>query len=135
MPYGAVHVGHDATGAIRAHTLRWNPRTQTGQRTRKETSMPRVAARRELLHCGRRRIRGRPAMKRLSLLAVLAITGIIAVAMPVAAAAQGSSTNPDPLPLPAGEELLWNVVGEGVQIYDCTPGATDPTTNVWTFRE
>jgi hypothetical protein len=97
--------------------------------------MPRAAVGGELLNCGCRRIRGGPVVKRLSLLAVLAMAGVIAVAMPAAAAPQERSAGPDPLPLPAGQEPVWKVVGEGVQIYDCEPSATDPTTKVWTFRE
>jgi hypothetical protein len=37
--------------------------------------------------------------------------------------------------VPAGQELVWDVLGVGVQIYDCKPGATDPNVSVWTFRE
>jgi hypothetical protein len=31
--------------------------------------------------------------------------------------------------------LVWDVVGVGVQIYDCKPSVTDPSVSVWTFRE
>jgi hypothetical protein len=31
--------------------------------------------------------------------------------------------------------VVWDVVGVGVQIYDCKPSAIDPSVSVWTFRE
>jgi Protein of unknown function (DUF3455) len=42
---------------------------------------------------------------------------------------------PPALQVPAGQELVWDVVGVGVQIYDCKPSTTDPNVSVWTFRE
>ena len=75
-----------------------------------------------------------PVIKRVLVLAVLAMTLVLASTMP-AAARQESSTNPDSLPLPADQELVWKVVGRGVQIYDCQPSSADPTIDVWTFRE
>ena len=80
-------------------------------------------------------IQGGPAIKRLSLFVVVVLVQVIAVALPAAAGSQGAPTSSDPLPLPPGQELVWKVVGKGVQIYDCMPSPTDPTTKVWTFRE
>jgi hypothetical protein len=42
---------------------------------------------------------------------------------------------PDPIKVPPAQDLVWAVVGKGVQIYDCTPTATDPDAFSWTFRE
>src|SRR5437899_270188 len=42
---------------------------------------------------------------------------------------------PDNLKVPDGEVLLFTAVGEGVQIYNCTPSATDASQFAWTFKE
>lgn len=42
---------------------------------------------------------------------------------------------PAELKVPDGEVLLFAAVGRGVQIYECTPSATDPSQSVWTFKE
>ena len=67
-------------------------------------------------------------------LTVLSMALVVASTMP-AAAQQETSTKSESLPLPADQELVWKVVGRGVQIYDCQPSPADPTANVWTLRE
>jgi Protein of unknown function (DUF3455) len=52
-----------------------------------------------------------------------------------AAAATTQLEVPAALQVPPGHELVWEVRGVGVQIYDCAVSATDPSTSVWTFRE
>src|SRR5436309_2246834 len=42
---------------------------------------------------------------------------------------------PDSLKVPDGEVLLFTAIGRGVQIYNCTASATDPTQFGWTFKE
>jgi hypothetical protein len=66
----------------------------------------------------------------------LVLALVVGSGLPAAA----DTTNPQPdvppaLQVPAGQELVWDVVGIGVQIYDCKPSATDPNVSVWTFRE
>jgi hypothetical protein len=42
---------------------------------------------------------------------------------------------PGDITVPAGQKVVLDVVGKGVQIYDCTPSAADPSGLTWTFRE
>jgi hypothetical protein len=42
---------------------------------------------------------------------------------------------PDAIAVPAGQKVVLDVVGKGVQIYDCKPSAADPSVLAWTFRE
>jgi len=60
---------------------------------------------------------------------------VLGSALPAAAGPAQQPPVPDPLRVPADQELVWRVVGKGVQIYDCKPSTTDPSTFVWTFRE
>ena len=52
-------------------------------------------------------IQGGPAIKRLPMVATVTIALILSFAMPAGASAGGSSTSPGRLPLPAGQELVW----------------------------
>ena len=42
---------------------------------------------------------------------------------------------PDAIKPPAGQQVVLDVAGKGVQIYDCRPTTTDPNVSAWTFRE
>ena len=71
------------------------------------------------------------------LLGLLALLGSILVAG--AAGPAGAGTRPPKVPeaiqIPAGQKVVLDVTGKGVQIYDCKPSAGDPANLVWTFRE
>jgi hypothetical protein len=41
---------------------------------------------------------------------------------------------PDNLKVPNGQEVLMKALGKGVQIYDCTQKADDPSKFEWSFR-
>jgi hypothetical protein len=70
------------------------------------------------------------------LLALLILPLLVGSAPAAAAdAARRTPTIPPPLQVPAGQKLVWEVVGVGVQIYDCRPSPDDPSVFVWTFRE
>jgi hypothetical protein len=72
-------------------------------------------------------MRRRPFL--LGLLALLSSTLVAGAALPA-----GAGDKPPPVPpeiqAPAGQKVVLDVVGKGVQIYDC-----DATTRAWTFRE
>ena len=77
-------------------------------------------------------MRRRPFL--LGLLALLSSTLVAGAAMPA-----GAGSKPPPVPeaiqVPAGQKVVLDVVGKGVQIYDCRPSAADPNLLTWTFRE
>jgi hypothetical protein len=77
-------------------------------------------------------MRRRPLL--LGLLALLGLTLVAGAAMPA-----GAGPKPPPVPdairPPAGQQVVLDVAGKGVQIYDCRPSATDPNVSAWTFRE
>jgi Protein of unknown function (DUF3455) len=72
-------------------------------------------------------MRRRPFL--LGLLALLSST-LVAGAALQAGAGDKPPPVPDAIKVPAGQEVVLDVVGKGVQIYDC-----DAATRAWTFRE
>jgi hypothetical protein len=95
-----------------------------------------------VLECGansiaaRRPNQGGHTINRLRL-ALLVLALVIGPGLPAAADTAHSPLKvPPALQVPAGQEVVWDVVGVGVQIYDCKPSTTDPkNVSVWTFRE
>jgi hypothetical protein len=77
-------------------------------------------------------MRRRPFL--LVLLALLSSTLVAGAAMPAGAGGKPPSV-PAAIQVPAGQKVVLDVVGKGVQIYDCRPSATDPNVLAWTFRE
>ena len=77
-------------------------------------------------------MRRRPFL--LGLLALLSATLVAGAAAPAGAGSKPPAV-PDAIRVPAGQEVVLDVVGKGVQIYDCKPSATDPAVLAWTFRE
>jgi Protein of unknown function (DUF3455) len=77
-------------------------------------------------------MRRRPIL--LGLLALLSSTLVAGAAIPAGAGSKPPAVSKELQP-PAGQEVVLDVVGKGVQIYDCRPSATDPNVLVWTFRE
>jgi hypothetical protein len=77
-------------------------------------------------------MRRRPLL--LGLLALLCATLVAGAAVPAGAGGKPPEVPPELQP-PAGQKVVLDVVGKGVQIYDCKPSATDPAVLVWTFRE
>ena len=77
-------------------------------------------------------MRRRPFL--LGLLALLCATLVAGAAVP-AGAGGGPPDAPPELQPPAGQKVVLDVVGKGVQIYDCKPSVNDPAVLVWTFRE
>jgi hypothetical protein len=74
-------------------------------------------------------MRRRPFL--LGLLALLGTTLVAAVAVPAGAGAGPKPPEvPEAIQVPAGQQVVLDVAGKGVQIYDC-----NPTTLAWTFRE
>jgi hypothetical protein len=78
-------------------------------------------------------MRRRPLL--LGLLALLSSTLVAGAAMPAGAGGSRPPTVPAAIQVPAGQKVVLDVTGKGVQIYDCRPSATDPAVNAWTFRE
>jgi hypothetical protein len=78
-------------------------------------------------------MRRRPFL--LGLLALLSATLVAGAAVPAGAGGSKPPVVPDPIQVPAGQKVVLDVAGKGVQIYDCKPSATDPAVLVWTFRE
>jgi hypothetical protein len=80
-------------------------------------------------------MRRRPFL--LGLVALLGSTLIAGAAVP--AGAGSKPPRPPAVPpliqVPAGHEVVLDVVGKGVQIYDCKPSVDDQDVLVWTFRE
>ena len=72
-------------------------------------------------------MRRRPFL--LGLLALLSSTLVAGAALPAGAGSK-PPTVPVEIQVPAGQKVVLDVVGKGVQIYDC-----NPTTLGWTFRE
>jgi Protein of unknown function (DUF3455) len=72
-------------------------------------------------------MRRRPFL--LGVLVLLSSTLIAGAAMPAGAGSRPPDV-PKELQVPAGQKVVLDVVGKGVQIYDCSP-----TTLAWTFRE
>ena len=70
----------------------------------------------------------------LVLLALLSSTLVAGAAMPAGAGSKPPSV-PAAIEVPAGQKVVLDVVGKGVQIYDCQPSANDPNVLAWTFRE
>ena len=78
-------------------------------------------------------MRRRPLL--LGLLALLSSTLVAGAAIPAGAGGSKPPVVPDPIQVPAGQEVVLDVTGKGVQIYDCKPSAADPNVLTWTFRE
>jgi Protein of unknown function (DUF3455) len=78
-------------------------------------------------------MRRRPLL--LGLLALLSSTLVAGAAMPAGAGGSRPPTVPEAIQVPAGQKVVLDVIGKGVQIYDCRPAAGDPAVNAWTFRE
>jgi hypothetical protein len=72
-------------------------------------------------------MRRRPFL--LGLLALLSATLVAGAAVPAGAGSKPPAV-PDAIEVPAGQKVVLDVVGKGVQIYDC-----NATTRAWTFRE
>jgi Protein of unknown function (DUF3455) len=72
-------------------------------------------------------MRRRPFL--LGLLALLSATLVAGAAVPAGAGGKPPEV-PRALRPPAGQQVVLDVVGKGVQIYDC-----NATTRAWTFRE
>ena len=77
-------------------------------------------------------MRRRPFL--LVLLVLLTSTLVAGAAIPAGAGGKPPSA-PAAIQVPAGQKVVLDVVGKGVQIYDCRPSATDPNVLAWTFRE
>jgi hypothetical protein len=77
-------------------------------------------------------MRRRPFL--LVLLVLLSSTLVAGAAIPAGAGGKPPSA-PAAIQVPAGQKVVLDVVGKGVQIYDCRPSATDPNVLAWTFRE
>ena len=78
-------------------------------------------------------MRRRPLL--LGLLALLSSTLVAGAASPAGAGGSKPPVVPDPIRVPAGQKVVLDVTGKGVQIYDCKPSAADPNVLTWTFRE
>ena len=76
-------------------------------------------------------MRRRPIL--LGLLALLSSTLVAGAAMPAGAGSKPPAV-PRAIQVPAGQKVVLDVVGKGVQIYDCKPSAR-PGVLAWTFRE
>jgi hypothetical protein len=77
-------------------------------------------------------MRRRPFL--LGLLALLSATLVAGAAVPAGAGSKPPAVPPE-IQVPAGQKVVLDVVGKGVQIYDCKPSAANPAVNAWTFRE
>ena len=77
-------------------------------------------------------MRRRPFL--LGLLALLSATLVAGAAVPAGAGGKPPEVPPAIQP-PAGQKVVLDVVGKGVQIYDCKASAADPAVLAWTFRE
>ena len=73
-------------------------------------------------------MRRRPLL--LGMLALLGSMLIAGAALPAGAGGSKPPTVPEPIQVPAGQKVVLDVTGKGVQIYDC-----NPTMLAWTFRE
>jgi Protein of unknown function (DUF3455) len=74
-------------------------------------------------------MRRRPLL--LGLVALLGSTLVAGAAVPAGAGSRSKLPEiPKDIRVPPGQEVVLDVVGKGVQVYDC-----DPTTLAWTFRE
>ena len=78
-------------------------------------------------------MRRRPLL--LGMLALLGSMLIAGAALPAGAGGSKPPTVPEPIQVPAGQKVVLDVTGKGVQIYDCKPSAANPAVNAWTFRE
>jgi hypothetical protein len=78
-------------------------------------------------------MRRRPFL--LGLLALLSSTLVAGAALPAGAGGSKPPAVPPTLAVPAGHEVVLDVTGKGVQIYDCKPSVADPNVLAWTFRE
>ena len=76
-------------------------------------------------------MRRRPIL--LGLLALLSSTLVAGAAMPAGAGGSKPPAVPDAIKVPAGQKVVLDVVGKGVQIYDCKPNSQGVL--AWTFRE
>ena len=70
----------------------------------------------------------------LSAVVILCLAGCANTAVHAGGGKTGPSEVPAQLQPAAGEVLFLEARGEGVQIYDCSPKAGQPTTYEWTFR-
>jgi Protein of unknown function (DUF3455) len=73
-------------------------------------------------------MRRRPFL--LGLLVLLSSTLVAGGALPAGAGGPKPPEVPEAIAVPAGQKVVLDVVGKGVQIYDC-----NPATLAWTFRE
>ena len=78
-------------------------------------------------------MRRRPLL--LGLLALLCSTLVAGAAVPAGAGGSKPPAVPPEIQVPAGQRIVLDVVGTGVQIYDCKPSTADPNVLTWTFRE
>ena len=67
-------------------------------------------------------MRRRPFL--LGLLVLLGSSLVAGAAVPAGAGSKPPQV-PEGIAVPAGQKVVLDVVGKGVQIYDCKPGATD----------
>jgi Protein of unknown function (DUF3455) len=77
-------------------------------------------------------MRRRPFL--LGLLALLTATLVAGAAVPAGAGGKPPAV-PAAIQPPAGQKVVLDAVGKGVQIYDCKASANDPAVFAWTFRE
>jgi hypothetical protein len=77
-------------------------------------------------------MRRRPFL--LGLLALLSSALVAGAAVPAGAGAKPPPV-PEAIAVPAGQKVVLDVAGNGVQIYDCKPSPSDPSALVWVFRE
>jgi hypothetical protein len=78
-------------------------------------------------------MRRRPLL--LVLLVLLCSALVAGAAIPAGAGGSKPPAVPEPIQVPAGQKVVLDVIGKGVQIYDCKPSAGDPNVVTWTFRE
>jgi Protein of unknown function (DUF3455) len=76
-------------------------------------------------------MRRRPFL--LGLLALLVSTLVAGAAVPAGAGGSKPPAVPDAIKVPAGQKVVLDVTGKGVQIYDCKLNAQNVL--AWTFRE
>ena len=84
-----------------------------------------------MLACSKEVMRRRPFLLGLVLLSSTLVAG---AAVPALGGSKPPKV-PGDITVPAGQKVVLDVVGKGVQIYHCKPGAADPSGRTWTFRE
>jgi Protein of unknown function (DUF3455) len=78
-------------------------------------------------------MRRRPFL--LGVLGLLSSTLVAGAAVPAGAGGSKPPAVPEEIKVPAGQKVVLDVVGKGVQIYDCKPSTANPNVLTWTFRE